>query len=117
LQSGQCRQRYGRGSHEIQIPGHQRGNILVDTCLLGERAGPILPDPRKHTVTRAEPFDVAANRNNFACEFIAEHKRKLWPKDCAKLSLPELEIDWVKTRSADINENIAWPPQRCRDIH
>jgi len=26
-----------------------------------------------------EPFDVAANGNDFAGEFVAQHKRKPWP--------------------------------------
>ena len=39
-------------------------------------------DPRKHTVTCAEPFDVTTNGNNFTSEFVAEHERKLWPQDC-----------------------------------
>jgi hypothetical protein len=94
-----------------------RSVVLVDACLLGECASTFLRDPGKHTVTHAEPFGVAANGNNFACEFVAQHKRKPWPQDCAKLPLSELEIYRVQTRSAYCNENIAWPRRRCRDIH
>jgi hypothetical protein len=90
---------------------------LVDACLLCECASTLLCDPGKHTITHMEPFDVAANGNNFARKFVAEHKRKLWPQDCAKLPLPELEIYRVQTCSAYFNENIAWPRRRCPDIH
>jgi hypothetical protein len=51
------------------------------------------------------------------CEFVAEHKWKLGPQDCAELSLSELEIHRVQTRSAYVNENIARPRRRRRDIH
>src|SRR5450631_3195220 len=90
---------------------------LVDTCLLCECAGTILCDPGKHTITHMEPFDVAANGNDFAREFVAQHKRKPWPQDCAKLPLSELEIDRVQTRSAYFNKNIPWPRHGCREIH
>jgi hypothetical protein len=56
-----------------------RSVILADASLLCECAGTVLCDPGKHTITRAEPSDVAANRNNFARKFVADHKRKLWP--------------------------------------
>jgi hypothetical protein len=104
-------------SREIQIPGHKRSMILADACLRCECASTILGDPGKHPVTHMEPFDVAANGNNFAREFVAQHKRKIWPQDCAKLALSELEIYRVQTRSAYFNENIAWPWHMCRDIH
>src|ERR1700692_4893268 len=94
-----------------------RSVILVDACLLCECAGTILCDPGKHPVTHTEPFDVAANGNDFPRKFVAEHKRKLWPLDCAKFPFSEFEIYRVQTRSAHGNENIARPPRRCRDIH
>src|SRR5471030_528003 len=47
-----------------------------------------------------EPFDVAANGNDFPREFVAEHQGKLWPQDGAKLSLSEFKIYRVQTRSA-----------------
>jgi hypothetical protein len=94
-----------------------RSVILVDASLLCECAGTILCDPGKHTVTHPEPFDVAANGNNFPRKFVAEHKRKLWAQDCAKLPLSEFEIYRVQTGRAHDNENIAWPRRRCRDIH
>jgi hypothetical protein len=50
-----------------------RSVILADACLLGECASTILRDPGKHTITHAEPFDVATNGNNVTCEFVAEH--------------------------------------------
>jgi hypothetical protein len=90
---------------------------LVDAYLLCECASTFLCDPGKHTITHIEPFDVATNGNNFAREFVAQHKRKPWPQDCAKLTLSELEIYRVQTRSAYFNENIAWPWRRCRDFH
>src|ERR1700758_2442904 len=94
-----------------------RSVSLVDTGLFCECSTTILCDPSIHAVTDAEPSDVAANRNNFAREFVAQHKRKLWPHDCTKLSFSELEIDRVQTRSAYFDENVAWPGPRCRDIH
>jgi hypothetical protein len=51
--------------------------------LLGECARAILRDPGKHRVTYAEPFDIAANCDDFAREFVAEHERKFWPQDRA----------------------------------
>jgi hypothetical protein len=53
--------------------------ILIDARLLSERASTFFCDPGKHTVAYVEPFDVVANGNNFTREFVAEHKRKLWP--------------------------------------
>jgi hypothetical protein len=75
--------------------------------LLRERASPILCDPSKHTVTHAEPCDVAANSNDFTGELVAEHKRKLWSQDSAKLPLSELEVYRVQARRAHVNKNIA----------
>src|ERR1700730_1457640 len=98
-------------------PAHMRSAILVDACLLCECASTVLCDPGKHTVTHAEPFDVAANGNDFPREFVAEHKRKLWPQDCAKLPLSEFEIYRVQTRGAHLDENIARLRRRCRNIH
>src|SRR5947207_1414547 len=94
-----------------------RSVILIDASLLCECASAVLCDPGKHPVTYAEPFDVATNGNNFASEFVAEHKPKPWPWDYAKLPLSEFEIYRIQTRSAHDNENIAWPRRRCRDIH
>ena len=51
--------------------------------MLGECARAILRDPGKHRVTYAEPFDIAANCDDFAREFVAEHERKFWPQDRA----------------------------------
>ena len=69
-------------------------------------------DPGKHAVPHVKPSDLAANGNNFAREFVTQHKRKPWPQDRAKLPLSELEIKRVQTCSAYINENIAWPRHR-----
>jgi hypothetical protein len=94
-----------------------RSVSLVDRGVFCECSTTILCDPSKHAVTDAKPFDVAANRNNFAREFVAQHKRKLWPHDCAKLSFSELEIDRVQTRSAYFDENFTCLRRQCRDIH
>jgi hypothetical protein len=64
-----------------------------------------------------EPFDFAANGNDFAREFVAKHKRKLWPHDCTQLPLSELEIYRVQARRPYFNEKIARPRHRYRDIH
>jgi hypothetical protein len=56
-----------------------RNVIFVDACLLCECASALLCDPGKHTVTHPELFDVITNAYNFTREFVAEHKRKLWP--------------------------------------
>ena len=92
-----------------------RSVILVDTCLLCECASTILCDRGKHTVTHAEPFDVAANGNNF--------NRKLAPSTNGSFSVglgeafsSEVEIYRVQTRSPYYDENIAWPRRRCRDF-
>jgi hypothetical protein len=82
-----------------------------------ECASTILRDPGKHTIPHAEPFDVAANGNDLTGEFVAKHERKLWPQDCAQLPVSELEIDRVQTRSPHLDENVAGPWRRCRDIH
>jgi hypothetical protein len=89
-----------------------RGVILVEACLLCECAGTILADPAKHTLTRAEPLHVAANGDNFARKFIAEHKWKRRPLDGTKLSLPELKIDRVQAGGAHDNKDLAWPRGR-----
>src|SRR4029077_7018033 len=93
------------------------GEILVDAGLLGECACTILRNPGEHTVTDVEPFDFAANGNDFAREFVAKHKRKLWPHDCTQLPLSELEIYRVQARRPYFNEKIARPRHRYRDIH
>src|ERR1700751_4512281 len=89
---------------------------LVDACLFCEGAATFLCKPGKHTVTHAEPLDVAANSNDFAREFVAQHERKLWPIYCAKLPLSELEINRVQSGSAYADENIAWPWRRCCNL-
>ena len=104
-----CRQRYGRSGGEIQIPAHKGSAILDDAGLPCECTTAILCDPGQHAIIRVEPFDLTANRNHFTRKLIAEHKRKLWPPDCAKLSLPELEIYRVQTRSVHLNENLVRP--------
>ena len=63
--------------------------ILVGARLLCECPTTVLCDPGKHTVTHAVPCDVAANGDDFTRAFVAKHKRKLWPQDGAKLSLPK----------------------------
>jgi hypothetical protein len=93
-----------------------RSVIFVDACLLCECAGTFLRDPGKYTVTHPESFDVAANGNDFTREFVAEHKRKPWPVDSAKLPLSELEIDRVQASRAHCNENIARPRPGCWDV-
>jgi hypothetical protein len=117
LQSRQRRQGHSGRSREIQISGHVRSIILVDAGLLCEGASPILCNPGKHTITHMESFDVAAYGNHFTRKLVAQHERKPWPQDGAKLALSELEIDRVQTRSVHFNENIARPRRRCRDIH
>src|SRR5258708_2137138 len=99
------------------MPWHVRRVNWVDARLRGEGAATTLSDPGKHTIAHLEPLDVGANGNNFAREFVAQHKWKPWPLDCAKLALSEFEIDRVQTRSAHLDENITWPRRRCRDFH
>src|SRR4029077_1255122 len=101
----------------IRGAGRRPPPILVAAGLLGEGAGAILGDPGKHAIPHAEPFDLAADGNGFPRKVIAEHERKLWPPDGAKLSLPELESHRVQPRSVHLDENIAPPRHRGRDIH
>ena len=81
-----------------------------------ECTGTILRDSGKHTITHAEPVDLATNGNDYTRQFIAEDKRKLWPLDCAKLPFSELKVYRVQTRSAYFNENITCARRGCRDI-
>ncbi len=108
LQSGQTGQWHRRSSREIEIGRHQRGVSLVDAGLLCESAATILGNAGEHTLTHAEASDVAADGDDFAGKFVAQHERKLWPVDDAKLALAELEIDRVQSRSAYVHEDIAW---------
>jgi hypothetical protein len=88
----------------------------VDAGLLRESATTILGDAGEHAVTDAEPFDVAADRDDFAGQFVAQHERKPWPVDDAKLALPELEIDRVQSRSAYVHKDIGWSRSGCRNV-
>jgi hypothetical protein len=86
-----------------------RSMKLVGACLLCECATAILCDPGKYPVTSTEPFHVAADRNDFTSEFVAQHKRQCWSQDCAKLPLSEFEIDWVQPRSVTSMRRVPGP--------
>jgi hypothetical protein len=90
--------------------------IFTDGRLLCEGAKAILLDTGEHPVAQGEPFDVLANTNDFASEFVAEHEQKLRPVNGPRLPLPELDIHGVQARRTHSDENVAGPWRRRRDI-